>query len=189
MQEKANFPVVVIGGSAGALGPLLNLLHAQCNPLPYAVLIVLHRMKNVHSVLKEILASETPFPVIEPDDKDPIQKGYIYLAPQNYHLLTEPDGRFALEYSEPVAFSRPSIDVTMETAAWAFEERVVGIVLSGANNDGTTGLKAILAAGGRGYIQQPETAQYATMPTEALAGNATAQSLPIEEIALALCQL
>ncbi len=189
MPEENNFPVVVIGGSAGALGPLLALLHAQCNPLPYTLLIVLHRMKNVHSVLKEILDAETDFPVLEPEDKDPMKQGHIYLAPQNYHLLTEPEERFSLEYSEPVAFSRPSIDVTMETAAWAFGTRVIGIVLSGANNDGTAGLKAILAAGGVGYIQKPETAQYATMPEEALAGNPGARSLPIEEIAAALCLL
>ncbi len=189
MQEMPNFPVVVIGGSAGALGPLLSLLHAQCNPLPYAMLIVLHRMKNVPSVLKEILSSETDFPVVEPEDKQEIEPGRIYLAPQNYHLLTEPDGRFALEYSEPVAFSRPSIDVTMETAAWAFEKRVTGVVLSGANNDGTAGLDAILTAGGVGYIQQPDTAQYRTMPEEALAGNPGAQSLPVADIAQALCRL
>ena len=189
MSQESAFPIVVIGGSAGALGTLLTLLHAQCNPLPYALIIVLHRMKNVPSVLKEILDAETNFPVVEPEDKEEIKKGHIYLAPQNYHLLTEAEGRFALEYSEPVAFSRPSIDVTMETAAWAFEKRVTGIVLSGANNDGTAGLKAILAAGGTGYIQAPITAQYTTMPSDALAGNPGAQALPIEEIAAALCLL
>ena len=189
MQPKLTFPIVVIGGSAGALSPLLSLLHAQCNPLPYALLIVLHRLKNVPSVLKEILDSETAFPVTEPEDKEEIKKGHIYLAPQNYHLLTEAEGRFSMEYSEPVAFSRPSIDVTMETAAWAFEKRVTGIVLSGANNDGTAGMKAILAAGGRGYVQAPQTAQYSTMPAEALAGNPGAFSLSIEEIAAALCLL
>jgi two-component system chemotaxis response regulator CheB len=189
MSQENAFPIVVIGGSAGALSPLLTLLHAQCNPLPYALLIVLHRMRNVPSALKDILDAETPFTVVEPEDKDEIKKGHIYLAPQNYHLLTESEGRFSLEYSEPVAYSRPSIDVTMETAAWAFEERVIGIILSGANNDGTAGLKAILDAGGKAYIQAPETAQYDTMPADALASNPGASALSVEEIGAVLCLL
>jgi two-component system chemotaxis response regulator CheB len=161
--------ILVIGGSAGSLQVLRELLNAVPQHTKYAVLVVIHRLKNVTSELEKIISDNKT--IHEPEDKEPIRPGHIYLAPQNYHLLIENDRTFSLDYSEAVNFSRPSIDVTFESVATVYRESAVAILLSGANNDGAVGIKYILEANGMAIVQDPETAEYPAMPLAAIEKN------------------
>ncbi|RYD50965.1 MAG: chemotaxis protein CheB [Sphingobacteriales bacterium] len=172
--------LIIIGGSAGSIPPLMKLLKCLPEDFNATLILVLHRQRNTVSNLAQILSQKLSRPVIEPDDKEKLQPGRIYLAPQNYHLLVERTGTVALEYSELVRFSRPSIDVTLESAAELEHTARLGIILSGANADGTKGLEKLLAAGGKGWVQAPETAAYAVMPEEAQLANPTAEALSVE---------
>ncbi len=172
--------LVIIGGSAGSIPPLMSLLKCLPETFDATLILVLHRQRNTTSNLAQMLSQQLSRPVIEPDDKELLQPGRIYLAPQNYHLLVERTGTVALEYSELVRFSRPSIDVTLESAAELKNAACLGIILSGANADGTKGLEKLLAAGGKGWVQAPETAAYPVMPGEARQANPTAEALSID---------
>jgi two-component system chemotaxis response regulator CheB len=129
-----------------------------------------------------LFQKKCPLPVREAADKEPIEKGTVYFAPPDYHLLVEQERIFSLSNEEPVLYSRPSIDVLFETAADAYREGLIGIVLTGANEDGARGLKAVIAAGGRGIVQRPEQAQSPTMPRAALAMNPAARPATLDEI-------
>ncbi|GAB3762030.1 chemotaxis protein CheB [Spirosoma pomorum] len=159
---------VVIGGSTGSIEVLLRLLPALKEPLSFALVIVVHRRNTADSALADLLAVKTDITVREVDDKDTIEPGIIYLAPADYHLLIEQDGTFSLDDSEKVNYSRPSIDVTFESAADVYGRNLVGVILSGANADGTVGLKAIKKEGGVLVAQKPETAQIGFMPQQAI---------------------
>jgi len=160
--------VVVIGGSTGSIDVLLQLLPALPNPLTFAMVVVIHRKNTSDSALANLLAVRTHVPVQEVEDKDVLTAGTIYLAPADYHLLLEKDGTFTLDYSEKVHYSRPSIDVTFESVADVYGSGVTGILLSGANADGTAGLQAISQAGGTTIVQHPDTAQVAYMSQQAI---------------------
>ena len=132
-------------------------------------------MKNTTSRLDKLLSKGSGVQnIIEPEDKEPIRPGTIYLAPQNYHLLVEDDHSFSLDYSEPVNFSRPSIDVSFESIAGLFRTHTLAILLSGANKDGAAGLGKVIKAGGLALIQSPETAHYPAMPKAAMDLNSSA---------------
>jgi two-component system, chemotaxis family, protein-glutamate methylesterase/glutaminase len=160
--------ILVIGGSAGSLDVLLHVLPQVKRPLRFAIIIVLHRKSSTQSSLSDLFVAKTKHLVKEADDKEKIQKGIIYLAPADYHLLIEEDRTFAMDDSEKVNFSRPSIDVTFETAAEVFKDKLTCLLLSGANNDGTEGLKRVKALGGRIWIQDPKNAEVSQMPKSAL---------------------
>ena len=170
-----NADIVVIGGSSGSIPVLIKLLDAIPAGFSIPVIIVVHRLKNVESDLKAILGSR--YTITEPEDKEPVMNGHIYLAPQNYHLLIEEDHTFSLDYSELVNFSRPSIDVTFAGVADIYKERAIAIVLSGSNKDGAEGLQAVIAAGGLGVVQDPLSAEYTIMPEAAIAMNTAAMVL------------
>lgn len=161
--------VVVIGGSAGSLAVLFELLPQLQPNIRYTIIIVLHRMNNIDSTLADLLASKCAVSLIEVEDKEPIMTNSIYLAPAGYHLLVEKDYIFSLDYSEKINFSRPSLDVTFESAALIFRKNLTGILLSGANDDGTAGLLAIKKYGGLAVVQDPRSAQMPMMPNHALA--------------------
>ena len=163
------YRVVLIGGSTGSIDVLLELLPSLRLPLSFALVIVVHRKNTADSNLASLLSIKTRIPVKEVDDKDVLQPGHAYLAPADYHLLLEQDSTFSLDDSEKVNFSRPSIDVTFESAADVYGPSLVGILVSGANADGTEGLRAIQQAGGTIVVQHPDTAQVAFMPQQALA--------------------
>lgn len=110
----------------------------------------------------------------EPDDKQPVEQGTIYIAPANYHLLVETDRSFGLDYSEPVQYSRPSIDVTFESIAAVYGKDAIAILLSGANNDGMEGISRIIEKGGTGIVQDPLTSEYPVMPSAAIRKNPSA---------------
>jgi two-component system chemotaxis response regulator CheB len=165
---KGNCEAVVIGGSTGSLDVLLKVLPTLPPTLSFTIIVVLHRKNSADSTLEALLASRTSIPVREVEDKDVLSLGHIYLAPADYHLLVEADKTFSLDYSEKVNYSRPSLDVTFESAADIFGDTLVGILLSGANTDGTKGLAAIKKAGGITIAQKPETAQAPFMPQQAI---------------------
>lgn len=160
--------VVIIGGSAGGLNALMNIL-PELPPLNgFAIVIVLHRKSTDDQTLEELLTLKSSVPVKPIEDKVPLLPGFVYITPSNYHLLFEKDDFLALDTSEKINYSRPSIDVSFESAAEVYGPSLVGILLSGSNSDGTVGLKAIQAAGGTIVVQNPESADMPFMPNNAI---------------------
>ncbi len=180
---------IVIGASAGALDALSRVLADL--PAGYAlpVIGVTHLLADRPSLLAELLNSKCQIQVREAEDKEPVQPGVAYFAPPDYHLLIETDGRLSLSSEEPVMHSRPSIDVLFESAADAYGAALIGIVLTGANNDGSLGLQSILAAGGIGLVQCPAQAYATAMPLAALKRCPEARSMSLEEISAYLCEV
>ena len=160
--------LVVLGGSAGAVEILQRLTSTLTKSFSPAMAVVLHMPAGSRGVMHELLAAPSRPPMKVAEDKEPIAPGSIYFATPGYHLLVESGGTFALSLDELVHFSRPSIDVLFETAADAYEERVLGIVLSGANSDGAEGLRAIAERGGPTIVQDPAGAEVPVMPVSAL---------------------
>ena len=180
---KGRIEAIVIGASAGgveALGLILPSLPAKFRP---AVLIVLHLPRERPSLLVEIYEKRCALPIREADDKEPIEPGTIYFAPPDYHMLVERNRQIALSTEEPVHFSRPSVDVLFESAADAFGSRLLGVILTGANEDGAAGLHAIHRAGGVTVVQQPDSAKVPLMVVSALQRNPADFVLSLPEIA------
>jgi len=161
------YQMLVIGGSAGSLDVLLTVLPALKRKLDLAIIIVLHRRPG-ESQLTNLLGEKSGWPTKEAEEKEAIEKNTIYLAPADYHLLIEKDKTISLDFSEKVHYSRPSIDVTFETAADAYGNNMAALLLSGANVDGAKGMQAIKAAGGLTIVQDPEEAAVSFMPQQAL---------------------
>jgi two-component system chemotaxis response regulator CheB len=180
---------LVIGGSAGAVGALLQLLPALPGGYPLPVLVVVHLPPDDKGTLAGLLNNYCQVTVKEAEDKEPLCPGVVCLAPANYHLLVEQDFHLALSQDDPVFYSRPSIDVLFESAADAYGDTLAGVVLTGASQDGALGLQAIQRAGGRTFVQEPTTAEATTMPRAALAACPEARALPLRELAQALCEL
>lgn len=164
---------IVIGASAGGVDALSALL-PQLNPRAhYSALVVLHLRRERGSLLPRLFARQCAMTVREAEDKEPVRPGHIYFAPPDYHLLVECEDTageawLALSVDEPEHFSRPSIDVLFESAAECWGERVVGILLSGGNEDGAQGLDCIARAGGLTIVQDPAEAEVPRMPAAAL---------------------
>ncbi len=163
-----NCKLVIIGGSAGSIDVLLKLLPELDHELPFAIVIVLHRKNTSDSYLQELLASRTNIKIKEVEDKDEICPGNIYIAPPDYHLLFEKENVFCLDDSEKINYSRPSIDVSFESAAEVYRKNLTGILLSGANADGTAGLNSIKENGGMIVAQKPGDAEVSFMPQQAI---------------------
>lgn len=159
---------VVIGGSAGCLKVLLRIIPELSPGLRVPVIIVIHRKNDRKSSLDQLLNDRTSLIVREAEDKVMLENGKLYIAPPDYHLLIEKDHSLSLDGSEKILWSRPSIDVTFQAAAEIFREKVLGILLSGANNDGASGLEYIKKAGGKTIIQHPDDAEIPVMPQAAL---------------------
>jgi two-component system chemotaxis response regulator CheB len=180
--EKAS-KAFVIGGSAGSLQVLFSLLPLLKSNLPFPVIIVLHRRHYADSSLSELLSTKTLAPMHEVEDKDIIRPGHIYLAPADYHLLIEKTQTFSLDYSEKINFSRPSIDVTFESAAEVYGPSLSALLLSGANEDGTKGLTFVKQRGGTAIVQNPETAQMPYMPHYAMTHTTVDHVLDVPQMA------
>jgi two-component system chemotaxis response regulator CheB len=174
--------IVVIGTSYGGLSALQILLPALSEDFPLPVVIVQHRRKDNDDGLCDFLRKRSHLPLGEPNDKEAIEPGRVYLAPRDYHLLID-QGSFALSTDSPVIHARPSIDVLFESAADAYRERAIGVVLTGANRDGGIGLARIKAQGGLAIVQDPETAESPAMPRAAIAATEVDRVLPLSEIA------
>lgn len=182
------FEIVVIGASHGGLAALQILLPDLSPEFPLPVVIVQHRKKDGDDGLCEYLKKRSRLPLIEPDDKEKLEPGRVYLAPRDYHLLVE-KSIFALSTESPVAFARPSIDVLFESAADVYRERAIGVILTGANRDGARGLARIKALGGMTVVQEPESAESRAMPEAAIATTQVDRVLPLAGIAPFLNEL
>jgi two-component system, chemotaxis family, protein-glutamate methylesterase/glutaminase len=159
---------VAIGASAGGvelLSALLSLLPQRCRT---SFFVVIHIPRERPSLLSNIFADRCLLPVREAEDKEPVQPGTVYIAPPDYHLLVDRGPALALSSDEPVHFSRPSIDVLFESAADIYGERLMGLILTGANQDGAEGLAAVGRAGGRTVVQDPSSAAVPYLPEAAL---------------------
>ncbi|GJH02361.1 MULTISPECIES: chemotaxis protein CheB [Paraburkholderia] len=167
--ETRAFEAVAIGASAGGIDALNVLLPALPASFGLAVLIVSHLPAHSPSCLAETLGYRCALPVVEPDAGEPLLPGRVHLAPPGYHMLVDDDRTVALSIDSTVRYSRPSIDVLFESAAHVYGERLLGILLSGANDDGAHGLEVIRAMGGVAWVQDPQTAVSATMPRAAIA--------------------
>ena len=173
---------MVIGASWGGLDVLRPLLRALPPDLDAAVVVVQHRGAESHpSAFRQLLATVTRLRVVDVEDKRPLEPGVAFLAPPDYHSLV--DGtHLALSLEPPVSFSRPSIDVLFESAAEAFRERCVGVVLTGANDDGARGLARIAELGGAAVVQDPESAERREMPAAALAAVPQAAIASVDDL-------
>lgn len=180
---KRSFDLIVIGGSAGAIEVLRQVLAQLTAEFSPAVAIVIHLPPEGPIVLHQILAGPGTPPMKVAEDKEPIVPGTIYFAPPDYHLLVERGGTFALSLDERIHYSRPAVDALFESAADAFGERLMGVILSGANADGAAGLKAVADAGGLAVVQTLESAEMNTMPAAAL--QAAPGSVQVSILALA----
>lgn len=179
---SAPIHAIVIGASAGAVEALLRLLPTLPANYPLPIIITIHLPPNGDSVLAELFQPKCSMRVREVEDKEPLTPGTIYFAPPNYHVLVEQNKTLSLSNEEPVLYSRPSIDVLFESAADAFGEALVGILLTGANEDGANGLAIIEQAGGTVFVQSPSEALCPTMPMAGLARCKTASALRLSEL-------
>jgi two-component system, chemotaxis family, protein-glutamate methylesterase/glutaminase len=180
--------IVVIGASVGGLSALKILLKNLPNNLKCPVIVVQHRHHDSRDKLRDMLQQYTSLIVREVEDKDKILAGYLYLAPADYHLLVE-SGYFTLSTDEAVSYARPSIDVLFESAADVYGEQVVGVILTGANEDGAEGLRMVKSSFGIAIVQEPANAECPVMPKAAIAAVAVDWILPLEEIANKLVEL
>ncbi len=160
--------LIVIGGSAGSFQVVTKILSGLPENFNYPILLCLHRLRHVREGLIEALAMSSNIPIIEPYDKEKIVAGKAYLAPSNYHMCVEVGSTIALSIDDPVNFSRPSIDLMYKSASSVFKNKVLGIILSGANKDGAVGFQTIHKNGGTTIVQSLDEACITTMPNAAL---------------------
>jgi two-component system chemotaxis response regulator CheB len=183
------YEVVAFGGSWGGLAAYDRVLPALPKDFRPAIVIVQHRSADSYrGALTSYLQARSPLPVCEIDDKDPIVGGQVHLAPPDYHTIVE-HGHFALSTEGVVRHSRPSIDVMFESAADAYGERLIGVILTGANEDGADGIVAIKRRSGFTIAQDPATAERRAMPEAAVATGAVDRVVEVEEIAPLLVEL
>ena len=180
--NKTFYSAVVMGVSMGGLKALETVLPVLPTNYAMPVIVVQHRGPERDEFLCRHLEALCPLSVIEVEEKMPIQEGYIYIAPPNYHTQVEMDHTFSLSVDPLVHFSRPSVDVLFETAAEAYRDRLVGVVMTGANSDGATGLARIKELGGLTVIQNPETATAPEMPRAAMMAVQDAHVLHLEDM-------
>ena len=186
---QTTFKAIVIGGSAGSIEALSVILAALPASLRASVLVVLHLPRDRPSLLSNIFQGRCAVPLREAQDKEPIEAGTVYFAPPDYHLLVDAGPALALSVDAPVHYSRPSIDVLFESAADVYAHQLIGIVLSGANQDGARGLAAVQAHGGLCLVQDPASAAMRTMPEAAQQRTATSQALDPQGLAALLTSL
>lgn len=175
------YDLVVVGTSWGGLAALRTFVSGLPKSFQMAIAVVQHRHKDSDHLLRTLVQERTPLKVHEIEDKMPLERGSVYIAPPDYHTLVEP-GHFSLSTEGPVRYSRPSIDVTFLTAADSYGHRTVGVVLTGANADGSEGLRRISDRGGLAIIQDPATAESTLMPSSAVKSVPRARVMKLEEI-------
>jgi two-component system, chemotaxis family, protein-glutamate methylesterase/glutaminase len=174
--------LLLIAGSAGSLQVVLSVLTALGREYPIPVLVVLHRNNVFESSLEELMSSRTNLVIKEVEEKEPILPGIVYLCPADYHVLVEQDHTFSLDYSERVNYSRPSIDVSMRSAADVYGSGVIALLLSGGNADGADGMAYVQSMGGFTVVQDPETADVPYMPQQAILRLSVDIVVPTDEL-------
>ena len=180
--SRTGIRAVAIGGSAGAVQALLHILPALPASYPLPVLVVVHVPPDRDNALVPLLQDRCQLAVKEAEDKETLAPGVVYFAPSDYHLLVEADGALALSSDELVNHSRPSIDVLLESAADALGPNLVAIVMTGANEDGAAGLRAVADAGGVAIVEDPAEASSRTMPEAALQACPAATAMTLDAI-------
>lgn len=183
------YKAVVVGASAGGLEALQTILCRLPADFSLPVIIVQHLSPRSENVLAEVLNHQCLLVVKEAEEKEILKEGVAYIAPPDYHLLVEEDHSLSLSREERVNFSRPSIDVMFETAAAAYGRHLIGVILTGANEDGSQGLHKIKELGGTCVVQDPSTALVDRMPLAAISRVAVDHVVPISEIAALLLKL
>lgn len=183
------YEAVVIGTSAGGLYALTTLLEALPTDFSLPLIIVQHRSREERTLLEEVLTQKCRIKIRQAEEKEIIQKSIVYFAPPDYHLLIERDHSFSLTYDERVNYSRPSIDVLFESAAYVYKNRLLSILLTGANHDGAAGTKIIRSLGGTTIAQDPQSALYPVMPKAAIATGCVQHILNLYEIRAFLLNL
>lgn len=189
MQKPVQYGAVVIGASAGGLNALSTLLSGLPENYTLPIVIVQHRAKEERDLLENVLQQKCVIKIKQADEKEEIKGGFIYVAPANYHLLVERDRTFSLSSNKTVNYSRPSIDILFETAAEVYKDELVGIILTGANDDGANGMKSIFSHNGMTIVQNPDEAQYPVMPKASIRTGAVKRILLLNEIQQFLIQL
>jgi two-component system, chemotaxis family, protein-glutamate methylesterase/glutaminase len=180
--------VVAIGASLGGLAACRHVLWGLPRGFPAAVLLAQHRLAEAEPLLAGLLSREDGLPVVEPDDKARLEPGTVYVAPSNYHMMLERSGdHIALSTEGAVRHARPSIDVLFESIAISHGPRAIGVVLTGASDDGARGAQAIKRCGGRVIVQSPDQAESRVAPAAALHRLLPDAVLKVEEIAGVLC--
>ena len=187
-RDALAYAVVVIGASWGGLAALREMFTALPPEFDIPTVVVPHRHRDSDALLARFLQGFTSLSVCEAEDKQPLASGRVFVAPSNYHTLVE-QGHLSLSTEAPVNYSRPSIDVTMTSAADAYGHRAVGVVLTGANDDGSRGLRRIADAGGMTVVQDPTSAESPTMPRAALRAVPTARVFTLERLGKFLGEL
>jgi two-component system chemotaxis response regulator CheB len=182
------YSVVGIGTSWGGLAAMTKLLSGLPGDFSLPVVVVQHRGKDSDRLLSELLQDATEMRVCEVEDKEPLEPGTVHIAPANYHVLVDA-GYLSLTVEDPVRFSRPSIDVMLSSAADTYGSGAIGVVLTGANEDGSRGLSHIVKRGGRALVQDPRTAEIPIMPVAALKAVPSAEILPLDKLAPRLIAL
>ena len=176
------YEAIVIGVSSGGMNAMKVLFSLLPKEFNTPISIVQHIGSQSENLWIRLLNDKSNLPIKEADEKESIEHGKVYIAPPNYHLLIERNKTFSLTIDERVNFARPSIDVLFESAAEAYKNKLIGIVLTGSNNDGTNGIKRIKEYGGLAIVQDPNTAESAYMPKSAIAAIEPDYILPLENI-------
>jgi len=187
--QPLRYQAIVIGLSAGGMQALKLFIPVLPAGFPLPIAIAQHVEEHSDGFLAEYLNQNSVLMVKEAEDKEPVCAGYIYIAPPGYHLLVEKDRTFSLSVDARVNYCRPSIDVLFESAVDAFGDTLIGVVLTGANADGSRGLKAVKDAGGYAIVQNPATAEALYMPAAALEATPVDSVIDIEELAPLLVRL
>jgi two-component system, chemotaxis family, protein-glutamate methylesterase/glutaminase len=182
-EKNKKYKAIVIGASAGGMDAIRKILNQLPVPSKMAVIIVQHISPRSENYWLKILAKACKMDVKEAEEKETIKNDTVYVAPPGYHLLVEKSFDLSLSSDEQVNYSRPSIDVLFETAADAYKDALIGIVLTGANKDGSEGLKKIKLNGGLTIVEDPQSAEVNTMPLAAAKIAEPHHILPLEKIA------
>ena len=182
------YEIIVIGTSWGGLAAVRAILGALPAEFDIPIVVVQHRHRDSDAKLGRFIRRHTHMRVCDVEDKMPVEPGRLYVAPPDYHTLVE-QGFLSLSTEGPVRYSRPSIDVMLTSAADAYERRTVGVILTGANNDGARGLRRVADVGGLPIVQDPASAEVATMPKAAIAAVPMARVFPLDRIAGFLASL
>ncbi len=161
------YKAVVIGGSAGSFQPIVQILSSIPRQFPLPIFLCLHRLKHVRHGFVEALSIKSQKEIAEPLDKESIKKGVVYLAPANYHMAVELGNSISLNTEELINNSRPAIDITFESAAYVYRDKLIGVLLSGANKDGAIGMQRIKQRKGLTIIQNIEESMINAMPMAA----------------------
>jgi len=183
------YRAIVIGGSSGGMSALRTLLSALPGDFPLPIIIVQHVGPDSGTLWISNLDKASKLKVKEADEKEKIEKGTVYTAPANYHLLIEKDCTFSLSADKRVSYARPSIDILFDSAAQAYGSGLIGVILTGSNHDGTAGLKKVKQRGGLSIVQDPDTAESSYMPASAMANVEVDYVLPLERLGELLIKL